>query len=376
MAKPTRLLGSGHAVCQSVARPGRGGPPVRTSTAAFTPLSSRLCTKGTHCDMPPRRPYLITGGAGFIGSHLADALLRAGHAVRVLDDLSTGKRENLDPRCELILGDVADAGLVGRAMSHVAGCFHLAAVASVARSNEDWLGTHRVNATGTVAVLEAARAAGGTPVVYASSAAVYGDQGEAPIQESATPRPRAAYGADKLASELHARVAYDVHGVPTLGLRFFNVYGPRQDPTSPYSGVISIFAARLAKGQRLVVHGDGRQTRDFVYVADVVAHLVAGMRLLEREPQAAVLNVCTGKATSVIGLAETLSRATGLKLELTFEAPRPGDIRASVGNPTNATATLGVAAGTPLEAGLAVTLASLSQEQSRRPADAAGAAPR
>ena len=224
--------------------------------------------------------FLVTGGAGFIGSHLADALLAAGAAVRVLDDFSTGRRENLDPRCEVCVGDVADPEAVRTAFAGVDGCFHLAAIASVARGNEDWRGTHRTNQTGTVTVLEAARDAGRMPVVYASSAAVYGDLAGAVARETSPCVPLTAYGADKLGSELHARVAHRVHGVPTLGLRFFNVYGPRQDPASPYSGVVSIFAARLARGETLSVHGDGRQTRDFVFVADVVAHLRAAMARL------------------------------------------------------------------------------------------------
>ena len=168
--------------------------------------------------------YLVTGGAGFIGSHLVDALLARGDGVRVLDDLSTGKRQNLPAGVELLLGDVADLALTKQAMAGCAGCFHLAAVASVQRGNEDWLGTHRSNQTGSIAVFEAARGADAgrpVPVVYASSAAVYGDNAELPLKEEAQTRPLSAYGADKLGSELHARVASLVHGVPTVGLRFF-----------------------------------------------------------------------------------------------------------------------------------------------------------
>ena len=315
---------------------------------------------------PSPRPYLITGGAGFIGSHLADALLARGQAVRILDDFSSGKRDNLDPRCDLRIGDVADPAAVREAMDGVAGCFHLAAIASVARSNEDWVGTHRINATGTVAVLDAARHAGSegraVPVAYASSAAVYGDQGEGPIREDGAPlRPRTAYGADKLASELHARVAAEVHGVPTIGFRFFNVYGPRQDPSSPYSGVISLFAARVATGQAISVHGDGRQTRDFVFVADVVQHLLAGMALLEwaTAPQAQVFNVCTGRATAIIDLATLIAAAFGQgQPVLQFSPTRMGDIRASLGHPASAIAALGCAAQTPLETGLAALAAA------------------
>ena len=306
--------------------------------------------------------YLVTGGAGFIGSHLTDAILAQGHQVRVLDDLSTGKRENLDPRCDLQLGDVADAAAVRRAMQGVAGVFHLAAIASVQRSNEAWLETHRTNLSGTIAVLEAARDAGRVPMVYASSAAIYGDQGAGAIRETATPQPSTAYGADKYGSELHARIGFGVHGVPTLGCRFFNVYGPRQDPKSPYSGVISIFAARFAAGQGVTIHGDGGQTRDFVYVADVVRHLLAGMELLHQAPQAAVFNVCTGRATSVLDLAKTLAAVNGRPAALSFSAGRAGDIRESLGSPAAATAALGVRARMPLEEGLRLTCNSLRVE--------------
>jgi len=235
--------------------------------------------------------YAVTGGAGFIGSHLADALLAAGHQVRVVDDFSTGRMTNLDPRCEVIRGDVCDSALLHRALDGVAGCFHLAAIASVARANEDWAGTHRVNQSGTIAVLDAARTAGQTqgrraaplPVIYASSAAIYGSAAGV-CMETSPPLPRTAYGADKLGSELHAHVGHIVHGVSSIGFRFFNVYGPRQDPASPYSGVISIFARAIGAGSTLTLHGTGEQTRDFVYVSDVVAHLMAGMSVLHHEP--------------------------------------------------------------------------------------------
>jgi UDP-glucose 4-epimerase len=240
-----------------------------------------------------------------------------------------------------------------------AGVYHLAAIASVARSNEDWIGTHRTNLGGTVAVLDAARQVGRIPVVYASSAAIYGDQGEGMIDEGARPAPSTAYGADKLGSELHARVGFGVHGIPTMGFRFFNVFGPRQDPASPYSGVISIFAARIAGGLPLILHGDGRQTRDFVYVDDVVRHLTAGMGVLHTVPQAAVLNVCTGRTTSITDLAETLARLDGRPLAMSFSPARAGDIRASLGNPAAATAMLEVPATTSLEDGLRATVRAL-----------------
>ena len=309
--------------------------------------------------------YTITGGAGFIGSHLADALLAKGHRVRILDDFSTGHVHNLDPRCEVVRGDVCDPAAVRRAMVGASGCFHLAAIASVVRANEDWMGTHRVNLGGTVTVLDCARTLGGLPVVYASSAAVYGSQ-EGVADEALAVVPRTAYGVDKLGSEQHAKVGMLVHGVPSVGFRFFNVYGPRQDPSSPYSGVISIFANEIGAGRPVTLHGDGSQTRDFVFVADVAAHLMAGMRLLETAPGALVLNVCTGREISVYDLAVMIGRVSGREPDIRRGAARVGDIARSVGSPQRATAALGVAAGTGLRDGLAATLASLAPRRLER----------
>ncbi len=302
--------------------------------------------------------HVVTGGAGFIGSHLVDALLAAGHRVRVIDDLSSGKRGNVDPRAEFRLGDVADPSVMQAAMAGADGCFHLAAIASVVRANEDWLAVHRCNLGGTIAVLEAARDAGRVPVVFASSAAVYGDQGDIRLHEGLTPQPLSAYGADKLGSELHARVAFHVHGTPTLGLRLFNVYGPRQAADSPYSGVISQFAARIRDGRQIAIDGDGHQTRDFIFVADVVAHLIAGMERIAARPQAGLFNACTGQATSVLALAELLGKIAGTPPRLGFAPPRAGDIRISLGSPSAARLALRVQAVTGLEEGLAHLLAA------------------
>jgi UDP-glucose 4-epimerase len=278
----------------------------------------------------------------------------------VLDDLSTGRRENVDPRSELVVGDVADAATVRGALDGMDGCFHLAAIASVARGNEDWLGTHRINQTGTIAILDAARRpARPVPVVYASSAAIYGDIGGHVAAESLLPAPLSAYGADKLGSELHASVAWRAHRLPALGLRFFNVYGPRQDPASPYSGVVSIFAARLAAGEALTINGDGSQSRDFVFVADVVGHLVAGLAYVASQGGGHVFNVCTGKGTSVLDLAHLLARLLGVTPQLQHGSPRVGDIARSIGDPTRATAALGVRAETTLADGLRATLVAL-----------------
>ncbi|HEV7268363.1 MAG TPA: NAD-dependent epimerase/dehydratase family protein [Falsiroseomonas sp.] len=300
--------------------------------------------------------YLVTGGCGFIGSHLCAALSARGDRVRVLDDLSTGSLDNLVPGAELIRGDVADALLVRRAMQGVAGCFHLAAIASVERGVQDWLGTHRANLTGTIAVLDAARGER-LPVVYASSAAVYGDQATLPIAETAPRRPRSAYGADKLGCEQHALVAGVVHAVPTLGLRFFNVFGPRQDPRSPYSGVISIFCDRLSRGEKVTVFGDGEQTRDFVFVADVVAALLAGIRAASTE--APVLNVCSGRPTSVKLLARTIAEACGVAAVVNHQPARSGEIRHSLGDPALSRAMLGLGEPVRLGEGLQAVVAWL-----------------
>lgn len=296
--------------------------------------------------------YLVTGGAGFIGSHLVDALVALGHNVLVLDDLSTGLKAQVNPLATLVQGDVADPARVNQVMLGVDGCYHLAAVASVARGNADWLGTHRSNQTGTVCVLDAARAAGRIPVVYASSAAIYGCQDSSPLHESLVPVPMCAYGADKLGSEMHARVGWSVHALPSVGLRFFNVYGPRQNPCSPYSGVISIFADRMKSNRPIRIDGDGTQTRDFVYVDDVVEHLLASMEMLARDPQAHVLNVCTGRATSVNQLVASISQETGSKSRVSHGPPRDGDMAHALGDPTRAIALLGTLPKTMLVAGL------------------------
>ena len=295
--------------------------------------------------------YLVTGGAGFIGSHLCDALIARGDTVRVLDDLSTGRRVNLPAAATLIEGDVADPSIVARAMDGAGGCFHLAAIASVEKGVSDWLGTHRANITGTITVFDAIRRLGTRiPVAYASSAAVYGDAAIVPIAETEPCRPLSAYGADKYGCELHARVASHVHGIPTAGLRLFNVYGPRQDPKSPYSGVISIFCERIAAGLPIAVFGDGGQTRDFVYVADVVRALLAGMAL--RPADAPVFNVCTGVSTSVAALGRLIADLAGKQLTVQSRPPRAGEIRHSLGVPNLADRVLGLPGRVALRSGL------------------------
>ena len=318
--------------------------------------------------------WLVTGGAGFIGSHLVDALLRRGDGVRVLDDLSSGHRGNLSSRAELAVGDVTDPGAVARAASGVRGVFHLAAIASVAQATERWAQTHAVNQTGTVTVLEAARRVGSLPVVYASSAAVYGETGGGPIPEDQPTRPCSAYGCDKLGSELHAAVASRSFGVPTTGLRFFNVYGPRQDGASPYSGVISAFRHAIGSGRTPVLNGDGRQTRDFVFVADVVAALLAAMdRLCAASSPSAplVFNVCTGRATSIVELARMLCEMENRAASFRHGPPRVGDILHSCGEPRLLADTIGVECRTAIRTGLEL-LAAAERRAPVRADDEAG----
>ena len=301
--------------------------------------------------------FLVTGGAGFIGSHLVHALLEEGHAVRVLDDLSSGHRENLPQQVELAEADVTDPAAVESAIDDVDGCFHLAAIASVARSHRDWLRSHQVNLTGTINVFDRARPSRRRrelPVVYASTAAIYGNCGSFPVDEDSPAAPLSAYGADKHACELHARVAGAIHGVPTVGLRFFNLYGPRQDPLSPYSGVISIFADRLLRGEPVEIFGDGEQARDFIYISDAVQALRRAMRVATTG--AFVFNVCTGKATSVSSLADTMAELCGTKLVVRHRPARCGEVRISNGDPQRAVEQLGFTAQTTLTGGLEMTL--------------------
>jgi UDP-glucose 4-epimerase len=300
---------------------------------------------------------LVTGGAGFVGSHLVDALLHEGHAVRVLDDLSSGNRENLPRQIEFICGDVTDPAAVEQAFDGIDACFHLAAIASVVRSNCDWRRTHEVNLTGTINIFEQARSLRDRreiPVVYASTAAVYGDCNIVPISEQRPAAPLSAYGADKRACELHARIAGSVHRIPTVGLRFFNLYGPRQDPKSPYSGVIAIFVDRLARGEPVEIFGDGQQVRDFTYVGDGVCAL--GRALQAASTSAHIFNVCTGTGTTVQALAETMAALYRTELVAYRRPARSGEVRVSIGDPRQAAKHLGFEAKTALADGLAITL--------------------
>ena len=309
------------------------------------------------------RTWLVTGGAGFIGSWLVERLLAAGDSVRVLDDFSTGTPDNLPQHdgLRIIEGDICDTGLVASHMAACDGCFHLAAVASVVRSFEDWAETHRVNALGTVTVLEQALRAG-IPVVAASSAAVYGIPTAVPQEEDAQVDPLSPYGLDKLTGERHAQLMAG-HGLKACAMRFFNVYGPRQDPKSPYSGVISIFADRALQGRPLVIDGAGDQTRDFIYVTDVTAALVLAMRFLMQAGTGGrfeVFNVCGGTETSISTLAAAVIAATESPADIEYGPARTGDIPRSLGAPAKAAARLGFRADTSLEQGLRSLAAALA----------------
>ena len=300
-------------------------------------------------------PILITGGAGFIGSHLTDVLLAKGYSVRILDDLSTGKPGNLpldNPRVELIEGDVADAALVARAMSGCRAVAHLAAVASVQASVDDPVRTHQSNFIGTLNVCEAMRQAGVKRVLFASSAAVYGNNGEGESIDEDTPKaPLTPYASDKLASEYYFDFYRRQHGLEPAIFRFFNIFGPRQDPSSPYSGVISIFCERAQKGLPITVFGDGEQTRDFVYVEDLVNVLAQSLEapLLE----VGAVNVGLNQATTLKQLLEALGEVLGQLPSISYGPARSGDIRHSRANNQRLLQRFKFPEPTPMSVGLA-----------------------
>jgi UDP-glucose 4-epimerase len=281
--------------------------------------------------MSDSRPTLVTGGAGFIGSHLVDALLAQGRAVRVLDNLSMGKLSNLDltnPLLQFIPGDVADAALVADAVAGCSAVAHLAAVASVQASVDDPVATHQSNFIGTLNVCEAMRLHGVRRVLFASSAAVYGNNGEGlAIDEETAKAPLTPYAADKLASEHYLDFYRRQHGLEPAVFRFFNIFGPRQDPSSPYSGVISIFTQRAQQGLPISIFGDGEQTRDFFYVEDLLALLIQALNA----PQVAAgaVNVGWNQAVSLNQLLAEIGELCDGLPTLSYLAPRAGDIRHS-----------------------------------------------
>ena len=298
---------------------------------------------------------LVTGGAGFIGSHIVRALLAEGWRVRVLDDFSSGRRENLaglaGARLEVQEGDLRDPQALRAALRGVAVVFHEAAFVSVPASMEDPLTCHDINDTGTARLLESARQAGVARVVLASSAAVYGNSTAFPLREDQPPRPLSPYAATKAANELFARLYTTAFDLPVTALRYFNVYGPRQRPDSPYAAAIPIFARRMLAGQPPIVFGDGGQRRDFVFVGDVAQ---ANLRAAESEAAAGeAINICTGREVTLLELIATLQELIPGAPAPVFAPPRPGDIYRSVGDPTKAAQLLGFRPQTPLREGLA-----------------------
>lgn len=303
-------------------------------------------------------PVLVTGGAGFIGSHLVESLIAAGHPVRVLDDLSTGQRENLASMgtgVELTVGDVSDPEAVERLMQGVTTVYHLAALASVQRSVEAPLDSHRVCDTGTLLVLDAARRQGVKRIVYAGSASAYGIPTNEVQSEDDPLCPLSPYAAAKLAGEMYLQSFATSFGIETVRLRFFNVFGPRQRADSPYSGVIAIFVGLLTQGRTPTLFGDGLQTRDFVYVTDVVQAL----RKAGTTPGVSgrVYNVGTGKKTTLLDLLSTLNELLGTQIEPIFKEPRVGDIRHSRANISRIRTDLGYEPEVEFRDGLARTLA-------------------
>jgi len=272
---------------------------------------------------------LVTGGAGFIGSSIADALLADGHDVRVLDDLSTGFAENVPAAAELIEGGVADPAAVARAVDGVELVFHLAAHRAVLRSVEDPLSTDTANTHGTLTVLKAALDAGARRVVYASSSSVYGLNPPMPTPETAMPMPRSPYAVTKLAGEHYCRVFAELYGLETAAFRYFNVFGPRQRPDSAYAAVIPLFIDALRAGERPLVHGDGGQSRSFTYIDDVVAANLAAAAAPDTACRGDIYNIAGDESYSLNELLEVLGKILDVTPRPTYGAPRAGDIRDS-----------------------------------------------
>jgi nucleoside-diphosphate-sugar epimerase len=304
------------------------------------------------------KAVLVTGGAGFIGSHLVRALLARGDRVRVLDNFSTGKDENLSGLAgplEILRGDLRDPACVRGAVQEIDTIFHQAAFVSVPKSMQEPQTCFEINVQGTLNLLEGARKANTKQVVLASSAAVYGESQRLPLVEQTDLQTLSPYAASKQVSEVYAGVYARAYGLPVIALRYFNVYGPRQSPDSDYAAAIPIFIRRMLDDEAPTVYGDGYQRRDFVYVKDVVrANLLAA-----EAPEAAgqAFNVCSGKETSLIDLLEVLAEVLPGSPPPQFAPPRSGDIYRSLGDPSLAVRTLGFTAETSLADGLAETVA-------------------
>lgn len=300
---------------------------------------------------------LVTGGAGFVGSHIVDALAAAGHQVRVFDDFSTGNRDNLAQhgnKIEVLTGKLEDAAAVQNAAQGVQLIFHQAALASVPRSVADPVATHHACATGTLHVLQAARAAKVRRVVYAASSSAYGQGARLPKQETDPTEPVSPYAVAKLAGEHYCAAFTEVYGLETVRLRYFNVFGPRQPPDSPYAAVIPLFIEAMLVGKSPIIHGDGQQSRDFTYVADVVqANLLAA-----EVPGVGgrVYNIACGRRTSLLDLVRNINEMRGTQIRPIHDEARPGDVRHSQADISRAQAELGFQPRYELAQGLRLTL--------------------
>ena len=286
--------------------------------------------------------YLVTGGAGFIGSHIVEALFKQEHEIIILDNLFSGNIENIQPflqkkNVEFVKGSITDLPLLRKTFKGVDGIFHEAAIASVHQSVLNPLNTHDVNSTGTLHVLLAAEECGVKKVILASSAAIYGDHPLLPKREDMIPMPLSPYAVSKLTGEYYCAVFSQLYGIQTVSLRYFNVFGPRQDPSSEYSGVISKFIAQVKQNKPITIFGDGEQTRDFVFVSDVVS---ANISAMQSQVQG-VFNVGCGMQTSLNKLADLVKNITGSDVPIIYEPPREGDIKMSFADISRAREMLG-----------------------------------
>jgi nucleoside-diphosphate-sugar epimerase len=300
--------------------------------------------------------YLVTGGAGFIGSHLAQELLRRGHRVRVVDSLITGKRHNLDalPGAEFLEGDLADLPVAQRAVDGIEYVLHQAAIPSVPRSVKDPLTSNRANIDASLNVLVAARDAGVKRLVYAGSSSAYGDTDTLPKTEDMPTKPLSPYALQKLVVEQYCQMFTRLYGFETVTIRYFNVFGPRQDPGSPYSGVISLFATALLAGRQPLIYGDGEQTRDFTYVSNVVDGVLRACDAPNASGE--VINVATGGRISLNELLRTMNRILATQIDAIYLDVRAGDVRDSQADVTKARQLLGYAPLVALEEGLRQTI--------------------
>jgi len=300
--------------------------------------------------------YLVTGGAGFIGSHLAEELVRRGETVRVVDNLSTGKRQNLShvPKVEFIEGDLADLDVARRVVKGIDYVLHQAAIPSVPRSVEDPITSNRANIDASLNVLVAARDAGVKRLVYAGSSSAYGNTPTLPKVETMAPAPLSPYALQKLVAEQYCQMFTRLYGLQTVTTRYFNVFGPRQDPSSPYSGVISIFISALCEGRRPTIYGDGEHTRDFTYVANVVDGVLRACTADNASGE--VINVATSGRISLNTLFNTVRDLVGSTVEPIYAEPRAGDVKDSQADISKAKRVLGYQPSVTFEAGLAKTV--------------------